>query len=290
MRRKIFTALALGAVLLSAGASALAQTPMPDPLDTRSAKRLDDMEQVMRELRAIVYQGRATGKPVVIEDSDNGRKIDAVSQRIDILTQRIADLTATLTQQNADRDRLTQQLQQTQRDLTAASAANRTLADRIGSLEKRNADTDAAARAAAQAAAAQAAAEAALTPDVLFARGRQSFADNDLASAEKDFQSLVDRFPGDAHGPESNYWLGEIQTKRADFSDAMVNYVAALAGWPQTPWAPTATLNLARNLVAAGNNAQACEALTSLSSKYPRAPAPIPASAVTLRTQAKCPR
>lgn len=290
MRRKIFTVLALGAVLLSAGASALAQTPMPDPLDNRSVNRLDEMEKVMRELRAIVYQGRATGKPVVIEDSDNGRKIDAMGARIDILTQRIADLTATLTQQNADRDRLTQQLQQSQRDLGSANAANRALADRVGALERRNADADAAARAAAQAAAVQAAAEAALTPDQLFVRARQSYADNDLVSAERDFQSVVDRFPGNPNAAESNYWLAEIQTKRSDLSDAMVNYVAALAGWPQTPWAPMATLNLARALVAAGNNSDACAALTSLSSKYPRAPAPIPASAATLRTQAKCPR
>jgi hypothetical protein len=41
---------------------AFAQTPiLDDPLDDRSKRRLDNMEKVMRELRAIVFQGRDTG-------------------------------------------------------------------------------------------------------------------------------------------------------------------------------------------------------------------------------------
>ena len=59
----------LALVLASTAAVAVAQTPLPpaDPLDDRSAKRIERMEKVVRELRAIVFQGRDTGKPVVVQ-------------------------------------------------------------------------------------------------------------------------------------------------------------------------------------------------------------------------------
>ena len=60
LRRR--AALALAACLAVAPLSlAVAQTPLTDPLDDRSAARLDRMEKVVRELRAIIFQGRETG-------------------------------------------------------------------------------------------------------------------------------------------------------------------------------------------------------------------------------------
>ena len=64
------SALIGGSTLALAAQTAFAQTPMPmeeDPLDDRSRKRLDRMEKVVRELRAIVFQGRDTGQPVVVQ-------------------------------------------------------------------------------------------------------------------------------------------------------------------------------------------------------------------------------
>src|SRR5208283_6197750 len=67
-------------------AVAVAQTPL-DPLDDHSAKRLDRMEQALREIRAIVFQGRETGKPVVVEPADTDGQLTALSQKIDDLQQ-----------------------------------------------------------------------------------------------------------------------------------------------------------------------------------------------------------
>ena len=61
-RGRLILAATAGLVLI-ASAPAFAQTPLGDPLDDHSAKRLDRMEKVVRELRAIVFQGRETGQP-----------------------------------------------------------------------------------------------------------------------------------------------------------------------------------------------------------------------------------
>ena len=62
-----FLGAALAVTLIGGAASlapiavtpAFAQTPiLDDPLDDCSKRRLDNMEKVMRELRAIVFQGR----------------------------------------------------------------------------------------------------------------------------------------------------------------------------------------------------------------------------------------
>jgi TolA-binding protein len=60
----------------------MAQTAMPDPLDDRSVKRLDKMEKVVRELRAIVFQGRDTGKPVVVQAAETDAQIAALSEKL----------------------------------------------------------------------------------------------------------------------------------------------------------------------------------------------------------------
>ena len=71
----------LALLFASTAAVAVAQTPLPadDPLDDRSAKRVDRMEKVVRELRAIVFQGRDTGKPVVVQPAETDAQIAAMN-------------------------------------------------------------------------------------------------------------------------------------------------------------------------------------------------------------------
>src|SRR5271167_278761 len=88
------------AVALAVAAPALApvahaQVPL-DPLDDHSAKRLDRMEQALREIRAIVFQGRETGKPVVVEPADTDSQLTALSQKINDLQQSVTNLTGQL--------------------------------------------------------------------------------------------------------------------------------------------------------------------------------------------------
>ena len=91
-----FVLVQLAVLAFGAAAPALAQVPLDNSLDDHSAKRLDRMEQAIRELRAIVFQGRETGKPVVVEPADTDAQLSALSQKIDDLQQAITRLTGQL--------------------------------------------------------------------------------------------------------------------------------------------------------------------------------------------------
>ena len=56
-------ALLAGALFCGATGHAFAQVPLDEPLDEHAAKRLDRLEKAVKELRAIVFQGRETGAP-----------------------------------------------------------------------------------------------------------------------------------------------------------------------------------------------------------------------------------
>jgi tol-pal system protein YbgF len=258
----------------------MAQTAMPDPLDDRSVKRLDKMEKVVRELRAIVFQGRDTGKPVVVQAAETDAQIAALSEKL-------ADLEQTLTRLNGQNETLTHDLDQARRANESEKTRADALDQRLAALEKRLADQEAAA-AAAVAAAPVAAAPTSTDPNTAFKSARQMLLDGDYGSAEQAFAGYVEAFPDSAKAPEARYWLGETQFVREAYSDAAGSYLGAVRGWPQTSWAPDAVLKLSRSLVALKKPADACKTLDELSKRYPKAPTAVTAKATATRVQAKC--
>ena len=87
-------AVALGLALVAA--PACAQTSMDDPLDAHDAKRLDRMEKVVRELRAIVFQGKQTGKPVTVQPADTDSRIQDLGNRVSDLEQSLTRVNGAL--------------------------------------------------------------------------------------------------------------------------------------------------------------------------------------------------
>src|SRR5579859_93885 len=102
---------ALATFLVAAAlcAPALAQTPIDESLDARSSRRLDNLEKVVRELRAIVFQGRETGAPVVIQPAETQGLITS-------LTDRLSDLDRTLTRLNGEMEVVRHDLDQVRQD------------------------------------------------------------------------------------------------------------------------------------------------------------------------------
>jgi tol-pal system protein YbgF len=275
------SALAL-TVAPSFSSMALAQTPMPDPLDDRSAKRLDKMEKVVRELRSIVFQGRDTGKPVIVQPAETDAQIAALSDKLN-------DLQLTLTRMNGQNEVLTHDLDQARRTGDSQKARADALDQRLAALEKKIADQEATAAAAAVAPPAVAAQAAAPTdPNAAFKSARQLLLDGDYGGAESAFSGYVATFPDSAKAPEARYWLGETQFVREAYGDAAGNYLGAVRGWPQTSWAPDAVLKLSRALVALKKPADACKTLDELAKRYPKAPSAVTAKAAVTRVQAKC--
>lgn len=277
----------LAVLFASSAAVAMAQTPLPeaDPLDDRSAKRVERMEKVVRELRAIVFQGRDTGKPVVVQPAETDAQIAA-------LNDRVTDLEQTLTKLNSQNETLNFELTKAQRALADQKARGDSLEQRLAAIEKTWADM--------QAAAAAQLSSPALAggtppppappadPAVAFKQAKDLLLAGDYANAEQAFAAYVNNYPDSPKAAEARYWQGETLFVREAYTDAAGAYIGAIRGWPQTSWAPDATLKLARSMVALKKTAEACRTLDELAKRYPKAPAAVTSRATSTRVAAKC--
>lgn len=271
MQRRLLSTAAALVLALAAAAPAPAQTPMDDPLDARDAKRVERMEKVVRELRAIVFQGRDSGKPVVVQPAETDFQIQE-------LMLRLADMEQTLTRVNGQLETQTFQLDQARRALDAARADNKALAERITAIETRLGPTP---EEAAKTASAQ-------TPAEAFDAARQLMLNGDYDAAETAWAAFVEVHGDSAKGAEGRYWYGKTLAARSAHAEAATAYIGAIRGWPATGWAPDATLELSRELVALKKTSEACATVGELERRYPKAPAAIKTKAKALSTQAKC--
>ncbi|MDP3659762.1 tol-pal system protein YbgF [Phenylobacterium sp.] len=252
-----------------------AQTPMDDPLDARDARRVERMEKVVRELRAIVFQARDTGRPVVVQPAETDYQMQE-------LTRRVGDLEQTLTRINGALDATSHELQQSRAATQALEAQNRALADRLSAAEQRAvAPPEAAPAPVASGPAAPTAAEA-------FTRARQQMLGGDYDGAEAAWRDYVANYADSPKTPEARYWLGKTLAVRAAHGDAAAAFIGAIRGWPQTSWAPDAVVELSRALIGLKKPTDACQTLAELTRRYPKAPPAVLARAQAARAQAKC--
>ncbi|MET0295612.1 MAG: tol-pal system protein YbgF [Phenylobacterium sp.] len=266
--RRIAALTSVAVLAVATAAPMLAQTPMPDPLDARDAKRIDKMEKVVRELRAIVFQGRDTGKPVVVQPAETDYQVQD-------LARRLSDLEKSLTRMNGQLESATFELDQAKQRAEALQAANQTLTARLTALEEK-------------AAAPPPAPVAAADPQADFAQARQRIEDGDYDGAEEAFESFLEDHPNSSRVGEARYWLGKARAVRNAHADAASAYLDAIDGWPKTSWAPDAVVELSRELTALKRTTQACQVLAELGKRYPNAPSGVKSRAASTRAQAKC--
>jgi len=284
MRMRRLLPAATIAVLLLAGGAASGQTPMDDPLSARDAKRLDKMEQVLRELRSIVFQGRDIGKPVVVQPAETQFVLERLIRRTDDLEQSLRRL-------NGQLEAMTNELNQTRQAAAAADAQNKALTERVAGLERQLAppapDPNAAAGLGPAPDAGAPPAPAGAANDA-FTQARQLMLNGDYDNAERAWQDFVNRYGETPKAPEARYWLGKTLTVRGAHSDAAAAYIGAIRGWPQTSWAPDAVVELSRELLALKRNLDACQMLGEFDRRYPKAMPAAKSRAVATRAQAKC--
>ncbi len=283
MRSRRLPVLLLSLAVLATAGSAASQTPLPpagvpDPLDARDAKRVERMEKVVRELRAIVFQLRDSGKPVVVQPADT-------EARIAEMADKLGDLEQTLRGVNGSLEGATRELDQTKRENAALKTQLQTLTDRLAAIEGKLAAAEMAAPADPAAGPAPLPAG---DPGKDFTQARQLMLAGDYDAAESAFSSYVANYPDGPRAAEASYWLGKTLSVRGAHANAAQAYIAAVRGWPQTGWAPDAVVELARSLVALKKPSDACKTLAEFSRRYPKAPANIASRAAATRTQAKC--
>jgi tol-pal system protein YbgF len=271
------SSLVLAASLLTAGPALPQADPLTDPLPRalgeRADRRLDRVEQTLREMRSILYQGRDTGRAVVVQPAETPGQIDVLTRKVDDLEGALRTINSQLEALGADIAALRRDSaddaavqQQRQADSTALVA-------RIDALEKRLDEQ---------------AARVVADPVQGFQRAMQAYLDGQDAAAATAFQAWLDANPDAEQAPEARYYLGEALFKQADYEDAAIAYVAAIRGWPTTAWAPDATVKLARSLIEIKKTSEACGILSDFNSHYPRATATVKSSAAAARTRARC--
>jgi TolA-binding protein len=274
--------LAVLAALVVAGGAA-AQTAIDDNLDEHSAKRVDNLEKVVRELRAIVFQGRETGQPVVIQPAETQSQINALSDRV-------GDLDHTLTGMNGQLEVMRHDLDQARSENGDLRAQNAALKAQVDDLAQKVAAASAPPPAPIAAAPEAGPAPAAPVDDAAaaFAAARNLWQSGDMAGAEGAFHDYTDRYSGSPHDPEAHYYLAKTLLARQAWPEAATADIGAIRGWPQTRWAPDAVVDLARALLAMGKTQDACGALGELGRRYPKATLSVIKDAKSLRTQAAC--
>ena len=262
---------------------ALAQVSLDaPPLDEHDAKRVDRMEKAMRELRAIVFQGRETGAPVVVQPADTEANLGR-------LTDKLSDVDQTLAKLNGEMEVVRHDLDQSRREVGDLRVANAALKEELAGLERTvQSLAPPPPPPAADLAPSQAEASAPVDPASRFAAAQAALEQGDMASAEAGFKTYIAQSGDGPRGPEARYDLARALIARHDWPDAATADIGAIRGWPHTRWAPAAVLDLSRSLIAMGKPKDGCETLGELSRRYPAAAPAILKQARALRTEAQC--
>ena len=304
-RRPLKAALLLGAALLIA-------TPAGAQQDDRRVQRL---EQQVKELRSIVFQGRDTGQPVVVKPAGPDPDVVALGQKVDEQNERIRTLIGQIETLQHDLDESRRTTEQLKADVESRGHA---VDDRLGRLEAQNATGGVPAPAAAVDPNAPAAAplnprqakSAALTQGAYagdnsqfgggsspaasatgdaFQTSYKKLTDADYPGAQAGFESWLAANAASPRAGEARYYVGQSLYMRENYADAARSYAQALRGWPKTKWAPEATVKLAQSLAQVNDSGHACAALAEFDRRYGKDALPATkARAKTTRAAAKC--
>ncbi|QUD87134.1 tol-pal system protein YbgF [Phenylobacterium montanum] len=271
----------------SAGGGAAA-APQFDPNEPPK-KRLDRLEREVNEVRSIVLQARATGKPVEIKDAGPDPEVAALQTKLDDLETTLRGLTGQV-------EELGHRADQARQDAATAQAAAGALSDRMDKLEKTVALLTAPPPPPAPPANAAAVPPAATGPAAAvdaksaYDQARQLMLSGDYPGAAAALQAYLDRYGDQPSAPTARYWLGKVKYAEGDYAGAAEASIASIRGWPKTAWAPDAVIDMSQALIKLNKPDDACAALHELERKYPKAPPATKSRAAAVRQQAQCGR
>jgi tol-pal system protein YbgF len=307
IKRLLLIASALAVI---GGAAVVTVPARPAFAQSDEDRRLDRLEKQVRELRAILFQGRDTGQPVVVKPEGPDPEVTA-------LQQRVSDLDDTIRKLNGQIEILTHDSDEARAAANAVRDQNgelrgelKDLSDRVAKLEGVLAPAPPPAPPqgaqpgqapppgqtgvltlppGAGGASPDAAPPAAPTAADSYKHARALLTANDYPAAVVAFQAFIGQYPASKEIPAAYYWLGEADIGRQGFADAVPAYANALKGWPKQPWAPDATVKLARALMETNQTDKACAALAEFERRYRKeASSLVKARAAEVHTRAAC--
>jgi TolA-binding protein len=278
-RLRALPAVAVGLTLVAGGViagGAVAQQAPPNIMERTQwdNRRLEQLDRNVRRLERALTQRNAAGQPVLVEPDP---EVIALQGRVDLLDRRLSDIEATVRRINADNERLTFQLDESNRDNTALRTRLTDVETRLKALET------------------QAELNAPIVADSPTGDAARDLAaavqlvSSDRPRGERALETLVATWPDTPQAREANSRLGDLRVSANDKAGAVPYYAAALKDWPRIGWAAETTLKLADALIATDRKTQGCAALAEFNRRYAEtASTTLKTRAGQMRTAAGC--
>ncbi len=264
-------------------------------------RRIDRLEKQVRELRSIIFQGRDTGQPVEVKPAGPDPDVTALEQKLQSQADAIRQMTGQIEVLQHDADEARQAAAGVREQNGQLGGQLKDLGDRVVKLEQASqpappASTPPPGTGPGQGTLnAQAAAGPAAPPPPpptaaqSYKHARALFTAGDYARAGDAFQAFISQYGDSPEVPAAYYWLGQSDSQRQDYTDAVAAYANALKGWPKASWAGDATVSLGRALAETNQAGQACAALAEFDRRYRAGAAgTVKTHAADVRTRAHC--
>ena len=125
-------------------------------------------------------------------------------------------------------------------------------------------------------------------PKALYQRAYDDLRQGNYDMAEKDFSSLIEKFPKHDLAGNAQYWLGETYYVRAQYKRAAEAFLGGFTKYANGTKAPDSLLKLGMSLHALGEAEAGCDAFAELGIKFPDAPEAIVKRAEIERRRVGC--
>jgi tol-pal system protein YbgF len=109
------------------------------------------------------------------------------------------------------------------------------------------------------------------TPDTLYKSANEALLRRQFPDAEAGFRSFLAKYSDHALAGSAQYWLGETFYQQGEVKQAAQNFLEAYKKYPKSRRAPDSLLKLGMSLNKMGQKEQACAALNSVATEFPRA-------------------
>jgi tol-pal system protein YbgF len=109
------------------------------------------------------------------------------------------------------------------------------------------------------------------TPEALYEKNYETLLRRQFSDAEAGFRQFLEKYPDHSLAGSAQYQLGETFYAQGNFQEAARNFLQGYKNYPKSRRAPDSLLKLGLSLRKLDQRDQACAALASVSTEFPRA-------------------
>ncbi len=109
------------------------------------------------------------------------------------------------------------------------------------------------------------------TPEALYEKYYESLLRRQFGDAESGFRDFLTKYPQHSLSGSAQFQLGETFYAQGKYEDAARNYLQGYKTYPKSRRAPDSLMKLGLSLGKMGQKEQACNALASVATEFPRA-------------------